>query len=226
MRFLGQCKQEHFVGMFDIFSTDTKIYCFLEEFNPNTLYDLLIKSKLDNDLILKWVRQMADAFAFMHRYAIAHLNIRPEHIIVSDPNNIKIVGLDQSYFYFNLDLEAMRKAPKMTKLPGINDHLPYECFIGDFQPRPADSWSFGLLIYETYVYLVVGNSADASPLKKKILSKCKIKDGKSHFEFDKINNAEMRNLVEKLMCEIPLARPRFDEVNDLLSGKVKSKSKK
>lgn len=229
MRFLGQTQNEHFLAMYDIFSTDAKVYCFLEEYTPTNLGDLLLKSKVDGDSILKWTKQIAQALSFMHRYAIAHLNVRDENVIVGDQGNVKVVGLTQTFFYFNLDMEAMRKAPKMIKLPVVTDHLPDECFHADFAPRPADSYSLGLLVYEMYVSMA--SAAESLALKRKTLSKIKTKEAKSHLELEKITNADMRSLVEKLLCDVPLARPRFDEVIKHIEeggaggGKSKSNSK-
>ena len=126
-----------FVKVYDIFTTEDKLYLFMDEYSPTNMNSLIQRSKISDLDIHKWIQQLAEAFNFMHTFAIAHLNIRSQNIIFDKDFNVKVVGLSRAFFYFNLDQETIIKAAKVPKAP-YNDHLPPECFENDFNPQPSD----------------------------------------------------------------------------------------
>ena len=92
-----------FIKLYDVFISDKKMYIFMEEHVPTTLYSRLLITSSQNvtpDSIEKWAKQQADAYAYMHNLAIAHLNIRTENIIFDAQDNIKVAGLSRCFLYF------------------------------------------------------------------------------------------------------------------------------
>lgn len=125
-----------FVKVYDMFATEEKMYFLMDEYSPTNLGEVIQRAKSSDQDVCKWSRQLAEAYNFMHSFAIAHLNIRSENVIFDKNSNVKVIGLARAFLYFNLDQETLLKAAKVPKTP-YNDHLPPECFDSSFNPQPA-----------------------------------------------------------------------------------------
>ena len=194
------------------------MYTFMEPMELHTAFQKIAnkKSPVSGEDIKKWCRQLAQAYAFMHSYAIAHLNIRTENVIFDHHGNAKVAGLSRAFLYFSLDQEVIIKAPMVEYQP-YNSHYPPEAFDGPFHPQPADVYSFGLMMYE----MVTGHNplkfVVAKPAKGKGASPVAVPKP-SHrlnprlFDFSKIANAGQRALMERMLSLGVLSRPKFQDI--------------
>ncbi|KAH7639530.1 LOW QUALITY PROTEIN: uncharacterized protein LOC124490860 [Dermatophagoides farinae] len=232
-----QSDSNYFVQLHEIFSTEQKIYVIQNEFDSMTLLNVVQQQQqqqhqprrqssqrsattiinYDEEDVRKWLRQLCDAMNFMHSMAIAHLNLRLDNIIFDERRNIRLIGLSRTFCYFNLDQEKFIKASRVS--PSIfYDHLPAECFEGEFDPCRADVWSFGLLIYEMETHvnprkqaLTKDKSRASRTSLKKNIDRREFKN--PTFDFDKIRNQSLRQSV-RLMLDNQSActRPTFSEI--------------
>ena len=203
-----QVMHQSLVKVYDIFTTDHKRYTFMEEFPDYNLDRMFKYTKgfIQQENIMKWSKQMAELFTFLHKYAIAHMNIRADSFIFDNDKNIKVVGLSRLYPYFNLDQEKILRHPKI--LPVIyNAHLPPECFEDEFRPELADVWSYGLIFYEFY--------ARKRPEIVKAMqkgNKIKVKISYDNINLGKVKSTFARNLISRCCNLISVTRPHFEDI--------------
>lgn len=225
-----QADHSYFVDLYEIFSTEQKIYIVTNEYSSKTMLDVIQPQRLrsrsmttkityNEDNLKRWLGQICDALNFMHTLAVAHLNLRLDNIIFDEHQNIRLVGLSHLFCYFNLDQEKFVKAPRVSPT-NVYDHLPPECFDGDFDACRADVWSFGLLIYEAHTrsnprkqLLTISREKGRSQTRsmKKVIDRQNVKF--PPFDFDKIHNQSLRQVLELMLSNYnPFARPNFERI--------------
>lgn len=197
-----------FIKIYDVFGTKEKIYTFMDELNPTNMHLLVYKNKTTPVEIHKWFRQICEALVFMHNTAIAHLNVKLENVIFSEQNDVRLIGLSRAFCYFNLDQEKFIKAPQL-KFSTFNDHLPPEAFCDEFNPRYADIWSLGLLLYEAVLKSNPVKKEETKKEKKKAKNKV---DFNNKFAFTKITNTSQRTLLESMLNLVYILRPKLEDI--------------
>ncbi len=104
----GCAKHTNYCKVFDIFTTNTKVYIFVDE-----CQSLSIETRLKNgdtiseDEAKRWVRQVAEAMSYLHSIGVSHKNLQPENVIFDKENGIKVVGLDMTSIYWDSDMEQV-----------------------------------------------------------------------------------------------------------------------
>lgn len=238
MRFLMEKPlQPSFIKLYEIFMiTGQKMYIFMEPMENHRNAAQLMADKNKGTLVPtsnvdKWCRQLSQAYAYMHSFAIAHLNIRTENVLFDDAANAKVAGMSRAFLYFSLDQEAFIKPPKVENEP-YNSHLPPEAFEGPFNAQPADVYSLGLLIYELATghnplkkvmqgtkqqqpSKTSGGNVSSSGSNEKLGGAAKLVTNRYDpklFDFSKLTNAAQRALVERMLSIGILGRPKFSDI--------------
>ncbi len=121
----------------------------MAEFCPNGCFFDGIESRLlsfrDTDLHKKVVRsyfhQLIDALSYMHSNDAAHLDIKPQNIMLDAKFNLKLIDFDFSAF------GTKEKLPRGTsgfRAPEVIESYEYD-------PKPADIYSAGILLFTLYL---------------------------------------------------------------------------
>lgn len=164
-RYIAQRKESlPFPRVFEILHTDQKLYMFMEYLNVTGTVESYVRDiakRRKNDLcttptpaiptpiIVLIMRQVLDGIRFLDNMLVAHMNLRPEHLglIHSDDTvHVMITDLSRAVAYYNIERDEYCKEPPIDLTEKFTEHLPAECFQGDFCPKNVDMYSVGFLL--------------------------------------------------------------------------------
>ncbi|XP_054165941.1 DNA ligase 1-like [Oppia nitens] len=200
-------KHANLVKVYDIFATDKKVYIFQEECLPQSVFEKFRKSEtVDENEVKKIVKDLAQCIKYLHSVGVAHCNISISHVIQDKQNQLKLVGLNKSCFYWDSDLEAIIPKKKLSKKDfEKNNHLPPEVFKSEtWDPSLADVWSFGVVLCQLL--------AKENPFK---MSSQSFEEQWKAFAESKQFSDEAKQLLDRIFVEDLQKRPNmWDLISD------------
>lgn len=119
----------------------------LELINGRTLRDLLDHNgRPSRRTALDWASQIADALVSAHERGVAHRDLKPDNIMLTDSGQIKVLdfGLARS---LPPDADQHEPGPG-TQVAGTPGYLAPEQALGERATPASDIWSFGLVLIE------------------------------------------------------------------------------
>jgi serine/threonine protein kinase len=80
----GQLSHPNIVTIYDVLEQDDSAYIFMEYVDGSSLEKMLHEHNLPaSDVLLQFLRQVADALDYAHRKGVVHRDIKPANIIIS-----------------------------------------------------------------------------------------------------------------------------------------------
>lgn len=140
-----QAVQHHnVVALKDVFECRSEVVLILEIVRGGELFDFIAeKENLPENEAIEFMKQILDGLNFMHSKNIAHFDLKPENIMLSDkesPNpNIKLIDFGLAHrFYPGEEYRSSSGTPQYIAPEVIN-----------YQPlsTAADMWSIGVITY-------------------------------------------------------------------------------
>lgn len=189
---------EHIVKIYEVYESPTEMILVLEMANGGELQRVLDDEEfLEEELVRKMVRQILDGLIHLHDNEIAHLDIKPQNLLLTEPYPKGDVKL--------CDFGISRRITKNSEIRGIcgtPDYVAPEILQYDPISLATDMWSVGVL---TYV-LLSGYSPFGSESKPQTF--CNITQATLDFPseiFDEISE-EAIDFVKKLIVREPIQR--------------------
>lgn len=109
------------------------------ELGITSLY-IRMKSQISNDIIIQYIHEIALGLWALHSQNDAHLDLKPDNIMISSDNHLKIGD-----FGAVKNLEFPEEDSNSTTYP----YAPPEAFrIPSFLSTKTDIWSFGVIVFE------------------------------------------------------------------------------
>uniref|UniRef100_A0A673GPF5 non-specific serine/threonine protein kinase n=1 Tax=Sinocyclocheilus rhinocerous TaxID=307959 RepID=A0A673GPF5_9TELE len=105
------------------------------------LYSLVDRFCYSEDDVVGFIVQILQGLEYLHNCRILHLDIKPDNIMVTNLNVIKIIDFGSAQRFNPLSLQ-----PYSREL-GTLEHMAPELLKGDLVGPPADIWSLGVLSY-------------------------------------------------------------------------------
>jgi len=106
------------------------------------LYDhVVIMDTLTEEIAIRRVRELLDAVRYLHSLSIAHLDIKPENILLTGGEHAHVVLSDFG------DAIRLRKVPYQHELTGNAEFAAPEIVAGDTVSLATDMWSVGVVVY-------------------------------------------------------------------------------
>lgn len=131
---------QHIVKYIDFFQDNNNYYLFMEYCKGNDLLNLInINHGLKEPIAKKIFIQIAETMYFLHQINICHRDIKPEHIIVREDYNIKII---------DFGLSAIKVTSSLSTFCGSLQYSAPETLMNQpYDGIKADTWSAGVVLY-------------------------------------------------------------------------------
>lgn len=127
----------------------------MEFLEGGTLYDKIKAVKFDKIICLKYLNQILQGVAFLHKNTIYHNNIKPANILLTENDDIKICD-------FRFAVQSRSESIATSHLEGDSYYMSPERINVASRSAENDIWSVGA----TFVTMITGNtinSNDRSP---------------------------------------------------------------
>ncbi|XP_039612308.1 striated muscle preferentially expressed protein kinase isoform X1 [Polypterus senegalus] len=164
------------------------------------LYSLIDRFRYSEDDVVGYIVQTLQGLEYLHNRRILHLDIKPDNIIVTYMNVVKIIDFGSAQTFNPLFLK------QLSQHVGTLEFMSPEVIKGDVVGPPADIWGIGVLTY----IMLSGRSPflETNPLE----TENRIQTAK--FDLTKIypNVSQSASLfLKKILCSYPWARPTIKD---------------
>ncbi|XP_009994580.1 PREDICTED: striated muscle-specific serine/threonine-protein kinase-like [Chaetura pelagica] len=105
------------------------------------LYSIVDRFRYSEDDVVSYVLQLLQGLEYLHGHRIVHLDIKPDNIIVSGMNALKIIDFGSAQTYNPLVLR------QLGRRVGTLEYMSPEVVKGDPVGSAADIWGVGVLTY-------------------------------------------------------------------------------
>lgn len=143
---LNTCKfNELFVTFYESFVYKNHL-CIVQEMLDKNLYEVLKFtnfSGFDHKTVRKIACQLLRAIEALHSMNIVHCDLKPENVMISDVENIKIKLIDFGNTIENYNQSNFYVQSRYYRAPEVVLGLPYNSSV--------DIWSFGCIVYELFI---------------------------------------------------------------------------
>nr|XP_046260752.1 striated muscle preferentially expressed protein kinase [Scatophagus argus] len=164
------------------------------------LFSLIDRFRYSEDDVVTYIVQILQGLDYLHNRRILHLDIKPENIIVTYMNVIKIIDFGSAQTYNPLFLKQF--SPPI----GTLEFMSPEMLKGDVVGPPADIWSVGVL---TFIML-----SGRSPFTEIDPQETEARIQAAKFDLSKLyqNVSQSASLfLKKILCSYPWARPSIKD---------------
>ncbi|KAL3855028.1 hypothetical protein ACJMK2_014258 [Sinanodonta woodiana] len=131
------------VRVFDLYETSNSLIIIMQLMHAGRLFDFICsKSQFDELECAEFIQQLLDVVQYLHNCRIAHLDIKPENLLVevgTGSTNLKLIDFgDARHIYNNYYIH---------QLPGNPEFLAPEIVGGTPVGLLTDIWSVGVILY-------------------------------------------------------------------------------
>ncbi|XP_059418376.1 striated muscle preferentially expressed protein kinase-like [Carassius carassius] len=164
------------------------------------LYSLIDRFRYSEDDVVAYIVQILQGLDYLHSRRILHLDIKPDNIIVTYMNVVKIIDFGSAQTFNPLFLKQF--SPPI----GTLDYMSPEMLKGDVVGPPADIWSIGVL---TYIML-----SGRLPFTENDPAETEARIQAAKFDLSKLyqNVSQSASLfLKKILCSYPWARPTIKD---------------
>ncbi|KAB5586590.1 hypothetical protein PHYPO_G00003450 [Pangasianodon hypophthalmus] len=131
------------VGLLDTFETNTSYVLVLEMADQGRLLDYIVSwGNLTEEKVALYLRDILEALHYLHTCRIAHLDLKPENIVVEQASAHSLVKLTD----FG-DAMLLSSSPYIHPLVGSPEFSAPEVVLGEPVALTSDLWSVGVLAY-------------------------------------------------------------------------------
>ncbi|ORY25929.1 kinase-like domain-containing protein [Naematelia encephala] len=133
-------RHPNILRLYGYFHDEKRIFLVLEFAVKGELYKQLSKvGRFDEKRSSRYIYQMADALAYLHKKHVMHRDIKPENILIGLKGELKIAD-----FGWSVHAPSNRR----HTMCGTLDYLPPEMILGKEHTAQVDLWALGVLTYE------------------------------------------------------------------------------
>ncbi|CAO3672258.1 unnamed protein product [Umbelopsis vinacea] len=138
----GNLRHPNILRLYGYFHDETRVFLILEFAAKGELYKQLQKyGKFPERIAAKYIVQMANALAYLHRKHVIHRDIKPENLMLGLRGELKIGD-------FGWSVHTAGTSARRQTLCGTLDYLAPEMVEAKDHSDKIDIWSLGVLMYE------------------------------------------------------------------------------
>lgn len=198
-------KHPGLIDTFDLLRDAKGDYCEVMEYcSGGDLYSLIITAgKLEYAEADCFFKQLVRAVHYMHEMGVAHRDLKPENILLTSDGTIKVTD------FGNAECFKMAWEDEVQPASGVCGSSPYiapeEYIQSEFDPRPVDVWSCGVI----YMAMRSGRqlwkvAKDEDEFYSVYLAKRK--DAKGYEPIEALKRARCRNVIYSILDPVPQRR--------------------
>uniref|UniRef100_A0A8C7PZ66 Striated muscle enriched protein kinase b n=1 Tax=Oncorhynchus mykiss TaxID=8022 RepID=A0A8C7PZ66_ONCMY len=164
------------------------------------IYSLIDRFRYSEDDVVGYIIQVLQGLDYLHNRRILHLDIKPENIIITYMNMVKIIDFGSAQNFDPLFLKQF--SPPV----GTLEYMSPEMLKGDVVGPPADIWSVGVLTFIMLSGRLPFMENDPQETEARILA--------AKFDVGKLyqNVSQSASLFfKKVLCSYPWARPSIKD---------------
>ncbi|XP_044002206.1 death-associated protein kinase related-like [Aphidius gifuensis] len=186
------------VTLHQVFETNTEMVLVLELASGGELQMVLDRDEVPEERqVVRLLRQILDGIAFLHSHNVAHLDIKPQNLVLTGdfPDcDVKLCDFGISRY--------ISHGADIREILGTPDYVAPEVLNYESISLATDMWSVGVLLY----VLLTGCSPFGGDTKQETF--CNISRCRLDFPDDLFEDVseEARDLMQKLMVKDPSKR--------------------
>ena len=178
--------------------------------------------RMENEDVLKVIKDMASGLSYLHQCNIVHQDIKPANILIDDSSGTPVYVLSDFGISSKTKTRLSHSVNQKNQGTSMTEaYAPPEKFSSkkeDRRPdRKGDIFSFGISIYE----LVTGGL----PFDELSTGR-QLQYDDAEVDFDDIEDATIRDIVERCMEPNKEDRPSAEDILNLLDGKGSRKPRR
>lgn len=135
-------EHENLVKLYDSIQSDNNVYLILEYCDGGTFSDL--EKPIDEEKMITYFKQILSGLIYLQKQNIYHRDIKPDNILLTKTQQIKICDFTFTRHYNNTDYLS-------ATVCGSPFYMAPELFIQHKPDIKSDIWSLGIILYE-YIY--------------------------------------------------------------------------
>lgn len=196
---LSQLTHMNIISWIGCYETPNYGYIITEYVAGSDLFDTIVEYKCLSESLTKSIFiKVLSAVKYLHDNGYAHLDIKPENILVGTDGRIKLVDFGFSKQAFNQPLTKRSGSPEYVS-PEIIQGKPYI-------PNPCDIWALGVTLYLTLYGSLPFRGNNSMELFTKIIQE----------EPSYSNKVSMtaNSLISGMLAKNPVERLTIDQVMD------------
>ncbi|XP_061918758.1 striated muscle preferentially expressed protein kinase-like isoform X2 [Entelurus aequoreus] len=128
------------------------------------LHSLIDRFRYSEDDVVEYLVQILQGVEYLHNRRVLHLDLKPDNIMVTNNNTIKIVDFGSAQSFNPLSLK------QQDSVTGTLEYMAPEMVKGEVVGPPADIWTVGIVIYIMLSGRLPFQDKDLQRVKSKILT--------------------------------------------------------
>ncbi|XP_074521040.1 striated muscle preferentially expressed protein kinase [Halichoeres trimaculatus] len=160
------------------------------------LYSLVDRFRYSEDDVVSYLVQILQGVEYLHNRRVLHLDLKPDNIMVSNLNAIKIVDFGSAQSFNPLSLKQRESGA------GTLEYMAPEMIKGEVVGPPADIWSVGVITHIMLGGRLPFEDKDPLQVESKILI-AKFDPSKLYPNVSQSASA----FIKKMLSSYPWARP-------------------
>lgn len=160
-KLLASLEHPHIVRFYNVDEIEGKLVLVMEYVEGTSLREIIDRGKLPYDKAVNIIAQVLDALSYAHSRGAIHRDVKPENILLSKDERVKITDFGLARFIKEGSLSA--------SMAGTPLYMPPESWKGKFSIE-SDIYSTGVVLYEmlTGVNPFIADSFDG--IRSRVLS--------------------------------------------------------
>uniref|UniRef100_A0A3P8T7Y8 Striated muscle enriched protein kinase a n=1 Tax=Amphiprion percula TaxID=161767 RepID=A0A3P8T7Y8_AMPPE len=160
------------------------------------LYSLIDRFRYSEDEVAGYLVQILQGVEYLHSRRVLHLDLKPDNIVVTNLNAVKIVDFGSAQSFNPLNLKQQESGA------GTLEYMAPEMVKGEVVGPPADIWTVGVVTYIMLSGRLPFEDKDPQLVESKILM-AKFEPTKLYSNVSQSASA----FLKKMLSSYPWARP-------------------
>ncbi|XP_070702256.1 death-associated protein kinase 2 [Pempheris klunzingeri] len=201
---LQAVEHPNIVTLKDVFESRAEVVLILELVSGGELFDFIAeKENLPESEAIEFMKQILEGLGFMHSKNIAHFDLKPENIMLSEKESpcpsIKLIDFGLAHHF--------HQGEQYKSTSGTPQYIAAEVINGEPLGTSADMWSIGVITYILLSGLSPFQGETDEETLKNIIA--------MNYEFDarhfSMTSSMAKDFIEKLLVKNPNERMTAEE---------------